>query len=266
MNKRLMWIGSAFTAGLLLGIGLMALIQSDGPGDLDVETLDGALSPAGNSPNASLLARIREQEAELARLRTAAAARLLEATDVPVETEPESEPEPPRRAGFLNRMEERMSQRVNELVSAYGLSDEQRARLEDVYRQRFENFQARRQGEDVEPFNLDAAIEDILTDEQFAQYLEDSQEEIYNRAELMATSQLVRLRQAVEVQPEQEALVYDAIHYTAQEMMIARQTGEDFDMRAVMSERLGSILTEEQMAAFRESLRGGPGRGPGFGP
>jgi hypothetical protein len=264
MNTRLMWMGSAFTVGLLLGIGLMALVQADGPVRPDVDPSEAALSPEDNTPNAALLARINEQEAELARLRTLVAAR---PADLLVEApETEAEAEQPRRQGFLNRMEERMSERINELVSAYGLSDEQRAQLVDVYRQRFENFRARRSGENVEPFNLDAAIEDIFTDEQFAQYLADSQEEIYNRAELMATSQLVRLRQAVEVLPEQESLVYDAIHYTAQEMMIARQTGEDYDMRAVMNERLGSILSEEQMAAFRESFRGGPGRGAGFGP
>lgn len=264
MNKRLLWIGAAFTAGLLLGIGLMAVLRSgtDVDANEDGAEVDGAADES--VPNASLLERIREQEAELARLRAELTAR---PADLLAETpEPETQDEAPRRQGFLNRMEERMTQRVDELVTAYGLSEEQRAQLEDVYRQRFENFRARRSGEAVGPFNLDAAIEGILTDEQFAQYLEDSQEEIYNRAELMATSQLVRLRQAVEVLPEQEPLVYDAIHYTAQEMMIARQTGEDFDMRAVMGERLGSILTEEQMAAFRDSLRGGPGRGGGFGP
>jgi hypothetical protein len=264
MNKRLLWIGVAFAAGLLLGIGLMVGLRSGTGADAKTDRADVDAAAGESAPNASLLARIREQEAELARLRAELAAR---PADLLAETpEPESEDEPVRGQGFLNRMEARMSERVSELVSAYGLSEEQRAQLEDVYRQRFENFRARRSGEAVEPFNLDAAIEDILTDEQFAQYLEDSQEEIYNRAELMATSQLVRLRQTVEVLPEQEPLVYDAIHYTAQEMMIARQTGEDFDMRAVMGERLGSILTEEQMAAFRDSFRGGPGRGGGFGP
>jgi hypothetical protein len=261
MNKRLFWIVSAFTAGLLLGMGLMAVLRSGTDTDSGSDRADVRMAAGESGRNASLLARIQEQEAELARLRAVLSARTAETGDPSAETEAEAEP--PRHRGFMRRMEERMSRRVDELATAHGLSEEQRSRIEDIYRRRMENFRALRQGEDVEPFNLDAAIEDILTEEQFADYLEDSQEEIYNRAELMATSQLVRLRQAVDIQPAQEELVYDAIHYTAQEMMIARQTGEDFDMRVVMGERLGSILTEEQMAAFEASFRG---RGPGFGP
>lgn len=261
MTKRLFWIVSAFFAGLLLGIGLTAVLRSGTDADAGAARADAHTAAGESGRNASLLARIDEQETELARLRSALAARTAETGDPSVETEAEAEP-PPRR-GFMRRMEERMSRRVEELATALGLSEEQRSRIEDIYRRRMENFRARRQGEDVEPINLDAAIEDILTEEQFADYLEDSQEEIYNRAELMATSQLVRLRQAVDIQPAQEELVYDAIHYTAQEMMIARQTGEEFDMRTLMGERLGSILTEEQMVAFEASFRG---HGPGLGP
>lgn len=263
MKIRLLWIGSAFLVGLLLGIGLMLTLRSDRPPNSEGRAETEADSQITESPNASLLARIQEQEAELARLRSALAARPTETVEASLqpEPEPEADTEPPRRPGFMRRMEERMSRRVDELVTAHGLTADQRNRLEDVYRQQMENFRARRQGEDVEPFNLDSAIQDILTEDQFADYLEDSQEEIYNRAELMATSQLVRLRQAVDIEPVQEELVYDAIHYTAQEMMIARQTGEDFDMRAVMGERLGSILTEEQMKAVEESFRR-----PGFRP
>jgi len=259
-------MGTAFITGLLAGVGLMTIILPESAFGPDPEALV-ADRATGVPPNASLLARIREQEAELASLRRELASRPVEPVDLAMESEPESATEPSSRPGFIKRMEERMSRRVENLVGTYGLSEEQAAQLTDAYQKRFENLRARRRGEDVESFNLDAAIENILTDEQFARYLEDSQEEIYNRAELMATSQLVRLRQAVEVFPEQEDLVYDAIHYTAQEMMIARQTGEEFDMRSVMNERLGSILTDEQMTAFRESLDGGgPGFGPGRGP
>ena len=82
----------------------------------------------------------------------------------------------------------------------------------------------------------------------------------------MATTQMVRLSQAVELNTEQQGLVYDAIHFTAQEAMISRQPGEDYKMWEVMSERLSTILTEEQLQTFQESGAGGGGRpGPGSG-
>ena len=77
---------------------------------------------------------------------------------------------------------------------------------------------------------------------------------------------MVRLAQSVEMSEEQQGLVYDAVHYTAQEAMISRQTGETYNMREVVNERLSTILTEEQLQALQESggvFRGGPGPGGG---
>jgi hypothetical protein len=255
----------ALIAGLLLGVVSMRLVPHSNP----TSPLDGAqLLSDLRGENADLLVRLGEQDLEMARLR-AELANLRQAVP-PVEArsgeaeEPAAETAPQPRSGFFRRMEERMGQRVDEMAAAYGLNEEQRERLAEALRMQFENIRARRNGEDVERFNLDEALSGILTPEQFEQYLEESQQEIYNRAELIATTQLVRLNQSVELQPGQEELVYDAVHYTAQEMMISRQSGEAFDMRQVMEERLGTILTEEQMQAWRE--RPGPGRGMGFGP
>lgn len=258
----------AFILGLLVGLGILFLKSDPEP----VRIGDAALADVDKAPpdNTALLARLREQDAEIGRLRRELDSVRLSPgePDFTAETEPEAEAEQEPRPGFVRRMEERMSRRVDELAATYGLSDEQRTELEAVYRRQFDYFRARRSGEEVEPFNLDDAIAGVLTPEQFDQYLQDSQEEIYNRAELMATTQLVRLNQSVQLQPEQQDLVYDAVHYTAQEMMISRQTGEDFSMREVMEERLGSILTKEQMQSYREGMGGGPGRGlgGGFGP
>jgi uncharacterized protein YicC (UPF0701 family) len=136
-----------------------------------------------------------------------------------------------------------------------------------------EHFRALRSGEAVGVFNLDQEISKVLNPAQFADYLEESQQEIYNRAELLATNQVVRLAQLTPLTPEIEDSVYEAVHLTTQEMMIAHQSGEGYDMRAVLEERLGSVLTEEQMSIYRENAssfgagRGGGGGGRGlFGP
>lgn len=251
--------GLVFLAGVLLGMGFSVLLP-----EKETEPVGGAaLAGAGDgarSDGSALLARIREQEREIMGLRAELA--LAGEEDLEAGAQ-ESPPEEDPRPGFARRMEERMSGRVAELAEAYGLNETQREQLQEAFSEQFETFRARRRGEDVPGFNLDEAVAGILTEEQFESYLEDSQEEIYNRAELMATSQLVRLNQTVELQPGQEDLVYDAVHYTAQEMMVARQTGEDFPMRDVLEERLGDILTPEQMESYQNA---GRVRGPGFGP
>jgi ribosomal protein L22 len=170
-----------------------------------------------------------------------------------------------RREERHARMEERMGRRIDDMVNTYGLSDAQRQLLEQVMEQRREYFRARRNGEEVGPYNFDAALQGIMNDDQFSRYLEDTQEDIYNRAEMMATTQSVRLRQVLDLPQEQSDLVFDTIHYTAQEAMIARQSGEEFDMRTIMDARLAEILTPEQMQVFSESQTGGPGMGPGMG-
>jgi hypothetical protein len=212
----------------------------------------------------ALRQQIEEQRVEIALLKSKAAPMEViseEAVEDPREAEREA-----RREEFRARLEERMNERVDEMVVALGLNEGQRQLLAEVYRQQSENIRARRRGEEVEAFNFDGAVEGILTDEQFEKYVESSQEDIYNRAELMATTQMVRLSQAVELNTEQQGLVYDAIHFTAQEAMISRQTGEDYNMWEVMSERLSTILTEEQLQTFQESGAGGGGRpGPGSG-
>jgi len=257
--KKEMGTGLVFLAGILLGMGLSVLLPEREADPVEVTASSAAAKVAEGDP-APLLARIREQEQDIARLREAlASADKGELTEEAPESRPDEDPRP----GFVRRMEERMSSRVGELVEAYGLNETQREQLQAAFSKQFETFRARRRGEDVAGYNLDEAVAGILTEEQFEDYIEDSQEEIYNRAELMATSQLVRLNQTIELQPGQEELVYDAVHYTAQEMMVARQTGEEFPMRDVLEERLGDILTPEQMESYRST---GMRRGPGFGP
>lgn len=252
--------GLVFLAGVLLGMGVSILLPEKDGEPVEAGAAVGAAERSGGE-TAALLARIRDQEAEIGRLRAS------QAWD-PAEAEQEGQPEAssgdePRRPGFGRRIEERMANRVRQLVEAYGLNATQHEQLREAFSKQMDSFRARRRGDDVPAFNLDAAVADILTEEQFAAYIEETQEEIYNRAELMATSQLVRLNQTVELLPGQEELVYDAVHYTAQEMMVARQTGEDFSMREVLEQRLGDILTPEQMEHY---LKTGIGRGPGWGP
>ncbi|MEX0327026.1 MAG: hypothetical protein AB3N33_13145 [Puniceicoccaceae bacterium] len=266
--KSFKFILLAFVSGALVG-GITSLYvrTSDAeetvPGKSSAQ--DQGVASYSEDDRAVLLKRIRDQEAEIAVLKARNLSGDEPETDV-AEENPEEAEQNARRDFFRSRMEERMNQRVEEMVLNLGLNDGQRQLLQEVYRQQFENIRARRSGEEVAPFNFDGAVESILTPEQFEQYLETSQQEIYNRAELMATTQMVRLSQSVELTSEQEGLVYDAIHFTAQEAMISRQTGSDYNMREVVNERLSTILTEEQFKAYQESgagFGGGPGRGRG---
>lgn len=255
----------AFLAGALLGGWTLQVLHTQ----LD-RPPEPVGAPAGSvSIDAHLVrdlqSRLDSQSAEISRLQ--GMIRNMETEPAPppppeevVEAPPQEEERPPRRGfdRFINR-------RVDELADSLGLTDDQRGQLEAIFQAQFENMRARRRGEEVEAYNLDDALATVLTPEQFDEYIESSQQEIYNRAELMATTQVVRLNQMVELTPEQMDQVYETFNYSFQEMMIARQTGEDFNGQVLM-DKLGSILTEEQMARFQEEgspLGPGPGR---FGP
>jgi len=269
-QKRIFKYIMTLLAGVAIGFGLSSVFRSnDRQAALDpMAATESEAVTDWQSQKATLLEKLRAQDAEMARLQVdlinarqesgaMASNEAEEALDQPDE---QTEPAPPRRPGFLRRMEAQFSQRAAEMVAGYGLSEEQGAELQDVYRQYIDTIQARRMGEDVESMNLDDAIANILTEEQFNDYLEQSQQEILNRAELIATTELVRLNQAVDLSPEVQDSVYDVIHYTAQEMMIARQTGADFDMSQAIKERLGGLLTPEQLEVYQTSVM--RGRGP----
>ena len=256
---------AAFLAGGLLGGWSIMMLTTQLP------DTGPAVEEAGSRPEVDphlvrdLQARVDSQSAEISRLK--GVIRTLEEQQAPppppdeeVAGPPPEEDSPPPRRGY----DRFLSRRVDELAGSLNLSDDQRNQLEAVFRAQFENMRARRHGEEVEPYNLDDALSSILTPEQFDAYIESSQEEIYNRAELMATTQVVRLNQMLELSPEQMDRVYETFNVSFQEMMISRQTGEDFSAEA-MRNQLNTILTEEQQAKLQEegAGMGGMGMGPG---
>jgi hypothetical protein len=169
-----------------------------------------------------------------------------------------------RREQMLARMEERFVEQADKMADKYGLSDTQRRLLAEVYKAQFEHGMARREGEVDGGFNFDGALQEILSEDQFSEYLADSQEDIYNRAEQVATGAVDRMVQGMGLNENQANAVYETMHLTAQEMMIARQTGEDYNMREVMNERLSEVLTPEQMQSLEAAggvPMGGGGRG-----
>ena len=265
------WILSAFLAGALAGAGTVALMEWV---EVEAPEFEPYVAPQGEgwsdmeAETQRLLARIGEQREQIERLEAQlAATATVEAQSANPEQETVEQVREARREEMRARMEERRIRQVDDLVATYGLSDAQRQLLEQVFEQQREYYRARRSGETVEPFSFDAALESIMTDDQYAQYIEDTQEEIYNRAELMATTQLVRLSQQLELLPEQQDVIYDALHYTAQEAMIARQAGEDYNMREVLNDRLSTVLTPEQLETFRStSILERTGRPPVPGP
>lgn len=261
MNK--VFVIIIFLLGAIAGWGLSWLFNSGEPAEASVASADDwAQNPDDSN---ALLARIREQEQEIVQLRSALSdATPLVAGEIPDfgPEEEATEPDTAPRQGFMRRMEERMERRLDGWVTDYRLDASQRSRLEEIFRAQMENMRARRNGEDVEPYNLDEAIAGVLNPQQFSQYLEESQQEIYDRAEMIATTQLVRLIQSTDLTDDQQAMVYDTINTAAQEWLIARQTGEDYDMRQAVQDQLGTVLSGEQLSTYLDGLN----RGPGFGP
>lgn len=221
-----------------------------------------------------LLARIAEQRGEIDRLKNQLQEEprgRRERDDEADLTEEEleqrrAERRDEMRERFNAQMQEREEKRIQELVDRYGLSEAQRQLLVQIMEQQQKNFEARRAGEQVEAFNFDAAMAGILTDDQYAKYVEDTQNQIYNRADQMAKSQIDQLSRQLRLDGDQKQLMYEAINYTAQEMMIARQAGEDYNMREIMNERISTILSPEQMEAFKTMESSGDRRpGPDGG-
>ncbi len=271
----------SFAGGALIGGGVMTVLDRDKPAG---PVVDEAYLQSGSGDGQleeiqDLLARIDRKNEQIASLEGQLAALKASLSDdqlaMTVEQaravmgEERRKEMEARRDEMMARMGERFADQANKLAEKYGLSDTQRRLLADVYKAQFEHSQARRQGEVEGGFNFDGALQEILNEEQFDEYLADSQEQIYNRAELVAVGAVDRMTQTMGLNENQANAVYESMHLTAQEMMIARQTGEDFDMREVMNERLSEVLTPEQMQAVEAAggrlLGGGGGgdRGPG---
>lgn len=252
-----------FLGGILAAVVVIGILSPLKPAPMPAgpETAGPAVEPADL---AALQDRLRIQQNRIETLEAELeGARAELAPGEPVE--PDTDPAEAFEERIRERVESRIAGRVARMAGEYDLTEEQQAALRDMFMRHFEIMRARRRGEAVEPFNMDEAIAGVLTDDQFADYLESSQEEIYNRAELMATNQTVRMAQVMDMDPQVEEQFYNTVHTTAQEMMIARQAGEDYDFRGVIEERLSSFLTEEQLETYHENGRMGPGMGFGMG-
>ncbi len=277
--KALKLAGVTFAIGVATGAGSLSIyhwMQVDVGNYSSVGDMFSPDDPERDMETNKLLARIAEQRGEIERLKNQLEAAPQKSrnrgegdedlTEEEIEQRREERREEMKEK-FMAQMKEREAQKIQGFVDKYGLSEAQRQLLVEVFNQQNAFYQARREGEEVEPFNLDAALAGIMTDDQYDQYVEDTQNQIYSRADQLASSQIDRISQQLRLKPEQQQMMYEAINYTAQEMMIARQSGEDYDMRGVMNERLSGILTEKQLEAYQamdlSSGRGGPGGGGG---
>ena len=268
--------GMTFVIGVATGAGSLSLynwLQVD----IDTYSSPGGMfasdDPEQDLETTRLLARIAEQRGEIERLKGQLEEEPRGRRDREDEEELTEEELEQRRAErrdemrerFAAEMQKREEQRINELVERYGLSEAQRQLLVQIMEQQRLNFDARRSGDEVEAFNFDAAMAGIMTDDQYAEYVEDTQKQIYNRATEMAKSQVSQVSRQLRLNDDQQTMMYEAINYTAQEMMIARQSGEDYNMREVLNERLSTILTPAQLEAY-QALSTNDGRGGGRGP
>lgn len=278
--KSLKLVGLTFVVGVATGAGSLSLynwMQVDVDDYASPRELFGSNDSGQDMETTRLLARIAEQRGEIERLKT-------QLEETPRRTrEPDQEEElteeeleqrrderrEEMRERFLAQMQEREEQQIQQLVDKYGLSEAQRQLLVQIFAQQREYMQARRSGEQVEPFNFDEAMASIMTDSQYAQYVEDTQNQIYSRASEMAKSQVSQVAGRLRLNDDQKVMMYEAINYTAQEMMIARQSGEDYNMQEIMKERLSTILSPEQFEAYQRALsserRGGGDGRPGGG-
>jgi len=271
MNMKIWTVFLAlFLSGLLCGLGIAWIL--DGPPVVDdsseVVTATVGEPDEWRDERTELLSRISSQSKRIASIEL----ELKRASELQTENQQEAIPEiseEERREiaqkRFAERMSERLDGRIERMATAYGLNAVQQAAIKQAFLDRSENQRARRNGEDVDRFDMDAALSEVMTEEQFASYLEETQENIYNRAEMMATTQTVRLGQVLDLHPDVESMVYDTLNLTSQEMMIALQEGKDFNFRQVTNERLRTILTEEQMQVAEETIRFGRGGGGGGG-
>lgn len=273
-----------FALGIATGAGSLSLynwMQVDVDNYPSIEGYFTTDDPVRDLETTKLLARIAEQRGEIERLKSQLDQQPRRDRDRQDEEELTEEELEQRRAErreemrdrFMAEMAKREEQRIQELVDKYGLSEAQRQLLVQIMEQQRKNAEARRAGEQVEPFNFDAAMAGIMTDDQYAKYVDDTQKQIYNRADQMARSQVDQISRQLRLNNDQQQLMYEAINYTAQEMMIARQAGQDFDMRQVMQERLSTILSPQQLEAYEGLLQQGgdrtgigrPGGGGGGG-
>ncbi len=270
--KALKLLGVTFAIGVATGAGSLSVynwMQVDVGNYSSVGDLFSSDDPELDMETNKLLARIAEQRGEIERLKTQ-----LETTpkkgrngDEDLTEEELEQRRDERREEFMAQMKEREAEKIQGFVDKYGLSEAQRQLLVEVFNQQNAYYQARRNGEEVEPFNLDAAMAGIMTDDQYDQYVDDTQKQIYSRADQMASSQIDRVSQQLRLKPDQQEMMYETINYTAQEMMIAQQSGEDYDMREIMNERLSGILSEKQLEAYQAmDTSGGRGGGGGGGP
>lgn len=275
----------SFGGGALIGGGVMTVLDLGRPAvpDVDSAYLESGLNSGGPGQIEEiqdLLARIDRKNEQIAQLEGQLSAlkgtvsndqiAMTEEQARAVMGEVRRKEMEARREQMQARMEERFLDQANQMADKYGLSDTQRRLLADVFKAQFDHSQARRQGEVDGGFNFDGALEEILNEEQFQDYLADSQEQIFNRAEAVASGAVERMAQSMGLDESQANAVYETMHLTAQEMMIARQTGEDFNMREIMNERLSEVLSPEQMQALETAGGnvlggGGPGGGRGFG-
>ena len=279
--KALKLAGVTFAIGVATGAGSLSVyhwMQVDVGNYSSVRDLFSSDDPELDMETNKLLARIAEQRGEIERLKSQLETAPTrdrnrregeeELTEEEIEQRRQERREEMKEK-FMAQMQEREAQKIQGFVDKYGLSEAQRQLLVEVFNQQNAYFQARREGEDLEPFNLDAALAGIMTDDQYNQYVDDTQKQIYSRADQLASSQIDRISQQLRLKPDQQQMMYEAINYTAQEMMIARQSGEDYDMRGIMNERLSGILTEKQLEAYQtmdlSGGRGGPGGGGGGG-
>lgn len=165
-----------------------------------------------------------------------------------------------------------LARRLEDFSSRLNLDESQKQKVAEIFRRRWQDFAQGSSRPPTPSFDMDAAMREVLTEEQFNAYLEQSQEIIFARASNIADSQIARLRRNLQITPEKEAPLYESLHITLQEMMMAHQTGQDYDYNHALELRLSEVLDQDELENYRQNpLRAprpgqGLGRRPGVGP
>ncbi len=168
--------------------------------------------------------------------------------------------------GFEDHMERRIQREVSMYKRRLGLSDEQAQAFEDLLRLRFKGFQYQienaqeGQGLDVrmneahvtEQDIVDLA-EEILSEDQLAEFQAIKQEESNSRKEMMATAQLGQISPLLGLDDDQKDAMYSLFFNEASSMIggsVDRESLEE--VRDFTNQEAEKFLTPEQFEQFKE--------------
>lgn len=162
-------------------------------------------------------------------------------------------------AGFASR-------RTSALADRLGWDEETTARFSEVMTLEMDWQRAhRRNDSEVEPFDLFAAAAEVLSEEQYQQWLEYQESELLVQAETYANIQLARLGLRLDLNDAQKDAIFPILYEQSLDLQQRNRPNPVFEVPSNDGERmdqLSVILSPEQLETYlnemqRRGRRGG---------